>query len=193
VSGQAAAEQVPVTANLALADTTLLGMDEEPGWVRGYGPVPAEVARHVIATADETGPATLRRLYADPATGRLTKSESSASAFPPSLADLIGLRDQDRCRNAWCDGPVLDRDHVKSRGEGGETSLDNGQCLCEACNIAKEAPGWSARPRPGPAGQHTIETVTPTGHVYLSHAPQVRVVRRPLTVELYLTDDYRVA
>jgi hypothetical protein len=196
VTGQATADQVAITANVLLADTTLLGMDEEPAWVRGYGPVPADVARHLIENADEHGLATLRRLYADPASGRLTQAESSASAFPDGLADLIGLRDQDRCRSDWCDAPVRDHDHAKSRAEGGETNLENGQGVCEACNIAKEAPGWRARPRPGPAGQpdiHTIETVTPTGHVYTSVAPQVRVVRRPLMVELYLTEDYPAA
>jgi hypothetical protein len=196
VTGQATADQVPIAAQVLLADTTLLGMDDEPGWVRGHGPVPADVARHLIENSHEEGLATLRRLYADPATGRLTKAESSASAFPAGLADLIGLRDQDRCRSAWCDAPVRDHDHAKSRAEGGETSLVNGQGVCEACNIAKEAPGWRARPRPGPAGQrdiHTIETITPTGHVYTSIAPQVRVVRRPLMVEIYLAEDYPAA
>ncbi|MDQ6752497.1 MAG: hypothetical protein M3017_03565, partial [Actinomycetota bacterium] len=41
--------------------------------------------------------------------------------------------------------------------------------LCERCNQAKEAPGWSSRPRPGP--RHTVETRTPTGHTYRSTAP----------------------
>src|SRR3712207_8775763 len=51
----------------------------------------------------------------------------------------------------------------------------NGQGLCEAHNIAKEAPGWRARPGPGPAGHrdiHTIETITPTGHVYTSRSEE---------------------
>ncbi|MDQ6755169.1 MAG: hypothetical protein M3017_17645, partial [Actinomycetota bacterium] len=43
------------------------------------------------------------------------------------------------------------------------------QGLCERCNQAKEAPGWSSRPRPGP--RHTVETRTPTGHTYRSTAP----------------------
>ena len=55
------------------------------------------------------------------------------------------------------------------RVEGGPTSGLNGQGLCEACNYAKAAPGWSARPRPGP--RHTVRTTTPTGHTYTSRAP----------------------
>jgi hypothetical protein len=189
VTGQAEAAQVPVRVDVQVADTTLLGLDEEPGWVADHGPIPADIARRLAARASAEGLATLRRLYTHPATGRVVALESTAGPFPAGLAELIRFRDQGRCRNAWCGAPIRDTDHVESRAEGGQTSLDNGQGLCEACNIAKEAPGWTARPRPGPAGQHdphAVETTTPTGHVYTSVAPQVRVVRRPLTVDLYL-------
>jgi hypothetical protein len=56
-----------------------------------------------------------------------------------------------------------------AHADGGRTRHDNGQGLCEACNLAKQAPGWTARPRPGP--RHTVETRTPTGHTYPSTAP----------------------
>ncbi|MDQ4053379.1 MAG: HNH endonuclease, partial [Actinomycetota bacterium] len=84
------------------------------------------------------------------------------------LAELIRLRDQ-RCRTPWCDAPVRHTDHAEAVAEGGPTTKRNGQGLCEACNHAKQAPGWTARPRPGP--RHTIETITPTGHSYTSTAP----------------------
>jgi hypothetical protein len=197
VTGLAAADQRPVRADVVLADTTLLGMDDESGWVCGYGPIPAEVARQLIMGAHDTGLASLRRLYAHPRTGRLVAMESRSSRFPDGLAELIGLRDHGRCRRGWCDAPIRDSDHAKGRVEGGETSFANGQGHCEACNIAKEAPGWTARPRPAPDGQrddiHTIETTTPTGHVYTSIAPQVRVVRRPVSMEIYLGDGYRAS
>jgi len=196
VTGQAVADQTPVRADVQIADTTMLGMDDEPGWVSGYGPVPADVARHLIRLAHLHGLATLRRLYTHPGTGRLVAMESRSRAFPAGLAELIGLRDQGRCRSAWCDAPLRDSDHAQSKAEGGESSFVNGQGLCEAHNIAKEAPGWRARPRPGPAGHrdiHTIETITPTGHVYTSYAPQVGVVRRPVAMEIYLAEDYEQA
>ncbi|HEY0948982.1 HNH endonuclease [Nocardioides sp.] len=192
VTGQASADQVPVRADVVLADTTLLGVDDEPGWVAGYGPIPADVARHLIHRAHEHGLAALRRLYAHPATGRLVAAESRSRRFPDGLAALIGLRDQGRCRTPWCDAPIADNDHAQGLADGGPTSLVNGQGTCKACNIAKEAIGWRARPRPGPAGHpdlHTIETTTPTGHVYTSVAPQVRVVRRPMSMEIYLGDE----
>jgi hypothetical protein len=199
VTGQAQADQVPIRVDVQIADSTLLGQDEDPAWVAGYGPVPADLARRFLAERAVQGLATLRRLYTHPATGRVVGLESGSGPFPAGLAELIRFRDQGRCRNAWCEAPIRDTDHVQSRAEGGETSFDNGQGLCEACNIAKEAPGWTARPvrpRPGPAGQHdphTVETTTPTGHVYTSIAPQVRIVRRPLTVDLYLAQGYPTA
>jgi hypothetical protein len=199
VTGQAQADRVPVRVDVQIADTTLLGQDDEPAWVPGYGPVPADLARRYLSERAVEGLATLRRLYAHPATGRVVGLESAAGPFPAGLAELIRLRDQCICRNAWCGAPIRDTDHITSRAEGGETSFANGQGLCEACNIAKEAPGWTARPvraGPGPAGQHhphTVETTTPTGHVYTSVAPQVRVVRRPLTVEIYLSEEHPTA
>jgi hypothetical protein len=53
--------------------------------------------------------------------------------------------------------------------DGGHTSAGNGQGLCQACNLAKQAPDWEAQPRPGP--RHTVTTTTPTGHTYTSTSP----------------------
>jgi hypothetical protein len=82
----------------------------------------------------------LRRLYTSPAAGDLVATDSIARAFPSGLGRWIEVR----------------------HAEGGPTSTLNSQGLCEACNQAKEALGWRARPRPGP--RHTGEITTPTGH-----------------------------
>ncbi|WP_189116830.1 HNH endonuclease, partial [Nocardioides luteus] len=50
------------------------------------------------------------------------------------------------------------------RADGGTTSADNLQGLCERCNQAKESLGWQARPAP----DGSITTITPTGHTYTS-------------------------
>ncbi len=196
VTGQTEADSVPIRVDVQIADSTVLGMDDEPAWVSGYGPVPADVARHLVVRGAASGLATLRRLYTHPATGRVVALESTSREFPKGLADLIRLRDQGRCRHGWCDAPIRDIDHARAVAEGGQTTVDNGQGACEACNIAKEAPGWSARPRPGPAGRqdpHIVETTTPTGHVYTSVAPQVGLVRRPLSMEIYVGAEFAAA
>ncbi|HEX6151742.1 HNH endonuclease [Nocardioides sp.] len=162
---------VPVTVSVVISGDSLVGGSESAADIPGYGPIPAKVVREWIRdglAADAE--VELRRLFADPSTGQLVAMESAARFFPPPLAELIALRDQ-RCRTPWCDAPVRHADHATAHDDGGVTSFVNGQGLCESCHYAKEAFGWTARPRPGPA--HVVETTTPTGHIYRSRAPSV--------------------
>ncbi len=162
----------PVRINLVMTDHTLLQQGTEPGWLEGHGPIPADLARELATTGSERGAASfLRRLYTDPATGQLVAMESTQRTFPKALADLIRLRDADRCRMPWCDAPIRHTDHARPREDGGKTSYANGQGLCQACNHAKQATGWRVRPVRGPDGPHTVEVTTPTGHTYTSGAP----------------------
>jgi 5-methylcytosine-specific restriction endonuclease McrA len=166
VTGQSSAEVVPLRVNLVISDDVLFGADGH-GHIEGFGPVPGDLARDLATRSRQR---LLRRLYARPATGELVAMESRSRNFPKGLAELIDLRDQ-TCRTPWCDAPIRHHDHARSVEEDGATSAANGQGLCEACNHAKQAPGWTARPRPGPT--HTVETRTPTGHSYRSQAPPV--------------------
>ena len=167
VTGQSSAYRVPLRVNVVISDDVLFGADGH-ALIEGYGPVPGDLARDLAARSRQKW---LRRLYARPATGELVAMESRSRTFPKGLGELIDLRDQ-TCRPPWCDAPIRHHDHARAVEEGGETSAANGQGLCEACNHAKQAPGWTARPRPGPT--HTVETRTPTGHSYRSQAPPAR-------------------
>ena len=184
VTGRPAEAPVPVAVHLALSDATLLGADDRPAEMGGYGPVPAGVARRLIAEAatDERSRATLRRLYTRPATGALVAMESRARLFPKGLASWIDLRDR-TCRTPYCDAPIRHHDHAHPYREGGATSLANGLGECERCNYAKDAPGWQVRTGEVD-GVHTAEFVTPTGHRHTSTAPAAPghrpiLVRRP--------------
>lgn len=95
--------------------------------------------------------------------------DSRRRIFPRGLVDLLVARDQ-TCRTPWCDAPIRHIDHIVPAAGGGSTSAANGQGLCEACNYAKQALGWRARPGPGGAGE-VVETWTPTGHRYTSRPP----------------------
>jgi len=159
---------LPVTTHVVMADDVLFGHVEDAAHLNGFGPIPAELARELAKTAAEEGLAQLRRLYATPETGELVAADSASRFFTGALAVLIDLRDQS-CRTPWCDAPIRHHDHVVGVTEDGETSLANGQGLCEACNYAKEAHGWRARPSPG--DRHTVEVTTPSGHTYRSGAP----------------------
>ncbi len=94
--------------------------------------------------------------------------DSQRRFFADGLAEFLVTRDQ-LCRTPWCDAPVRHSDHVVAVAAGGETSADNGQGLCEACNYAKQAAGWRARASGG-AGL-LVEITTPTGHTYRSRPP----------------------
>jgi hypothetical protein len=159
---------VPVMVYLIVRDTVLLGDDDGTAWVEGHGPVPGDLLRRWIADNHETGVEVwLRRLYEQPASGALVAMDSRAELFQGRLAEFIRLRDR-ICRTPGCGAPIRHVDHIVPRARGGPTTADNGQGLCEMCNYAKEADGWTARTVPGP--RHTVEISTPTGHIYRSVA-----------------------
>ncbi|MDG4665353.1 HNH endonuclease signature motif containing protein [Mycobacterium sp. 236(2023)] len=171
VTGRSATVPVDVSLNLVMADTTLAGDDTEPAWLDGYGPIPAGFACQLTgdAVADKDAKATLRRLYRHPRSGQLVAMESRSRTFPKGLATLIRVRDR-TCRTPYCNAPIRHLDHATPDRGGGKTSAVNGLGVCEACNYAKEAPGWrvSTSMRDG---AHHAEFLTPTGARYHSLAP----------------------
>lgn len=198
VTGQASAGSVPVEVQLVMPAESLLGASDEPASLPGHGPVPAAFARDLLARcAEEGAPLWLRRLFSTPDGQHLVGLERRRRRVDGLLRQFVVLRDQ-TCRTPWCDAPVRHLDHAVAHRLGGATSSANAQGLCEACNYAKEAPGWqsevvsagpsgiSAGPRgisAGPSGTdlqapaHTVRTTTPTGRTYLSTAPPVLASR----------------
>jgi hypothetical protein len=173
---------VPVAVQVTLSDATLLNLPgqagDQPGWISGPGmagvPLPADLVRDLVARAHDAGLASLRRLYTSPGTGQLVAMDSTARTFPTALARFLEACDR-TCRTPWCDAPVRHRDHVRSWAEGGATTADNGQGLCEGCNHTKQATGWQAvtLTTTHDNGTHEVETTTPTGHRHRSRAPDL--------------------
>lgn len=162
----------PIAVNLVITDETLLGGEDTPATVDGYGPIPAAVARNLVrdAVVDRRSRATLRRLYRHPRSGALVAMEARTRCFPKGLATFIGLRDE-RCRTPYCDAPIRHRDHARPWARGGPTSAANGLGTCERCNYAKEATGWRVRTETDENGTRTAQFTTPTGDSYRSTAP----------------------
>ncbi len=185
LGGVGPAAALPLMINVIVPDSVLLGDDDGVGWVQDYGPVPGDLLRQWIAQNAEDGiEQWVRRLYANPQTGELVAMDSKAMRFEGRLAEYLRLRDQ-QCRTPFCDARIRHLDHVVRKADGGPTSALNGQGTCETCNQAKEGWGWSARPRPGPNGEHVVEIVTPTGHRYTARPPTWTVPDRGLRVELF--------
>ncbi|KQY54248.1 HNH endonuclease [Nocardioides sp. Root140] len=97
--------------------------------------------------------------------------DSRARIVPQGLATLIRTRDSGICRTLFCDAPIRHIDHATGIANGGETVEEDLQGLCEGCNYAKQAPGWTATGHHPPHGRHQVTTTTPTGHTYVSTAP----------------------
>ncbi len=115
----------------------------------------------------------VRRLYTDPS-GNLVALSTKQRLATDGLATYLALRDQGLCRTPWCDAPARHSDHIVPAAQGGPTTAENTQGLCEACDHTKQAPGWTQTVIPDtddPAGRHTVETTTPTGHRHRSRAP----------------------
>jgi hypothetical protein len=152
--------------NLIMTDRTLLGDDDEPAQLIGHGPIPAQLARAlVIGHADTTTTTWVRRLYTNPTGTQLVAMDSRRRLFPAAAQKFLLLRDQ-TCRTPWCDAPIRHHDHITPHHQGGPTHTNNGQGLCQACNLTKQAPHWRNW-----TDRDSIHTTTPTGHHYTAKPP----------------------
>jgi hypothetical protein len=169
--GGTAVRLVPVKPQIrvTIAATTLLGLDNAPGHLDGYGPIPADVAARIATDA------TWQRLLTDPATGIL--ADYSTTTYQPGmvLRQAVIARDQ-TCSFLQCDRPArwADLDHIEPfdhtldpstlpPGAPGQTRAANLQPLCRAHHLAKTHHGWT----PVRDAATGITTWTaPTGHVY---------------------------
>ncbi len=156
-----------IDLQLVMTDRALLGGDDEPAHITGYGPIPAALARHLIGSSWATK-TFLRRLFTDPDTGQLVAMDSRARIFPEGTRRFLIARDQ-ICRTPWCDAPIRHIDHITPAARGGPTGIGNGQGLCANCNYTKQSPGWTARMQ----ADGRVSTSTPTGHTVDSSPPEL--------------------
>ncbi len=183
VTGQTTADEVPLEVQVVMTDGALLDGDATPAQVPGYGPVPAALARTWIR--DTAADVWVRRLYASPWDGSLVAMDSRRRTFRGGLRGFVVARDQ-TCRTPWCDAPIRHVDHPARAADGGPTTTENSQGLCEACNYAKEGHGWQARASGG-----RVETTTPTGHRHHSRPPALAPPPRPRgpsAADIYFSD-----
>ena len=172
LTGQVAAEDVPVEVNIVMPlDSLLDSRQATPAELSGQGPLPAGLAEDIIGLS--CGSKRWRRLFTAP-TGWIGQpsvvgADRKSRRFTGPLATLIRLRDGGTCRELYCGAPIRHYDHIIPFRDGGPTSYVNGRGVCERHNYAREMPGWHIEllaDRP-----HTVITVTPTGHSYLGQAP----------------------
>jgi hypothetical protein len=139
--------------------TTLLGWDDNPATVSGYGPMTAERARELVDDENSV----MYRILTDPVSGVVV--DHGRKRYRPTQAqrDLVNARDQRCCGPAYHrPASTCEFDHtIPFRDQESTTSCDNGAPACKYHNLLKEH-GWTVvQYKPG----HFLWT-SPTGRVY---------------------------
>ncbi|NMH96973.1 DUF222 domain-containing protein [Pseudonocardia acidicola] len=156
-----------VQIRVTVALSTLMGLDDQPGELAGYGPITATQARGLAADPGSTW----RRLVTDPLSGTLLDVGTTRYSPPPGLAEHVIARDQ-TCRFPGCRVPAhrCDLDHTipfDPAGGTGPTAATNLGPRCRRDHRRKQRPGWHVQ-------QFTDGTVvwtTPSGHTYTVEPP----------------------
>jgi Domain of unknown function (DUF222) len=111
---------------------TLLGLNQEPGDLTGYGPITAQAARTLAAQQDSTW----QRLLTAPDTGTVVKTDPASYRPTAEVRRHVSARDG-HCTFPTCTMPAAktDLDHVvpfnhKHPDQGGPTTADNLHPLC---------------------------------------------------------------
>jgi hypothetical protein len=126
---------------------TLLGIDQEPAELSGYGPVTAHTARMLAAQDD----AVWRRLLTAPKSGLIVKTDPRTYRPTAEVRRHVSARDG-HCSFPGCAMPAsrTDLDHVVAfnhqRPErGGLTVPENLQALCRRHHGLKTRGDWTVR------------------------------------------------
>ncbi|TFC55519.1 MULTISPECIES: HNH endonuclease signature motif containing protein [unclassified Cryobacterium] len=124
---------------------TLMGRTMEPGFLEGYGPIPADTAREIAA-----GCPSFIRILTHPETGAVLSVGKEHYTAPADMRRWVALRDG-TCRFPGCTRPASrsDIDHTIAREHGGPTDYDNLAHLCRAHHRLKHQTLWAVVQEPG--------------------------------------------
>lgn len=182
--GERGAGRAGAQIRVTVAASTLLGLDDRPGELAGYGPLDAVTARALAAGG------TWRRIVTDPLSGAVLDVGRTRYRPPAALDEHVRTRDR-HCAAPGCTVSAADADldhtlefHSVPSGAGrtpasdvtalgerargaqplGTTSDGNLGVLCRRHHRLKTDGGFRLRQlRPG-----VYEWVTPAGHRYLT-------------------------
>ncbi|MGC9536187.1 DUF222 domain-containing protein [Streptomyces sp. UG1] len=152
----------------------LIGDEDGPAELKGYGPIAASQARELAFAPGSVW----RRLLTAPETGLLIKTDPTTYRPTAETERHVIARDQ-YCAFPSCRMPAgrCDLDHVRPFDHrhperGGQTVPDNLQPLCRRHHRLKtHHPGWKVRRDPCSG----VSTWTaPTGHAYTNAPPVYR-------------------
>jgi hypothetical protein len=148
---------VPPRIHVTVPVLTLLGLDDEPAELDGYGPIDADTARRLAAHAPS-----MRRILVHPETGVALSYGREHYRAPADLDGFVRVRDG-RCRFPGCSRRAerADLDHTTAWTRNGHTDASNLAALCRHHHRLKHESGWRVLQEPGGVMRWT----SPAGHV----------------------------
>ena len=154
--------------NVTIAASTLAGLDDRPGELDGHGPIPADLARAIAASAS-----TIAAIAINPGCG--TGLDLGRTVYRPRLAqrDHVTTRDQ-TCRFPGCrrSAKRCQIDHsdefCPGESDGGVTCPCNLQCLCVFHHGLKTSGLWDSIQHP----DSSVTWTSPTGRTYATQPRQ---------------------
>ncbi len=155
-AAQGSASPVRARIQVTIPVRSLIGEDDEPAYLAGYGPIDAATARCLAADAPGWD-----RLFIDPDTGAL----QLVDRYRPTEAQRRMLKARDEhCRFPGCRQPTdrCDIDHTIARAHDGPTTVCNLGCFCRRHHMLKHHSAWRVRQRP----DGVLEWTSPLGRVY---------------------------
>ncbi|WP_427117934.1 DUF222 domain-containing protein [Pseudarthrobacter scleromae] len=142
--------------------STLMDLTDEPAMLDGYGPIPASMARDLVADGADS----FYRVLVDPRDGAPLEIGRSSYRVTKAMRNWLRLRDG-KCPFPGCSNPSLDNeaDHLLAWHHGGTTGLSNLGQPCPKHHKLRHTSGWKPTPatKDEPPGW-----ISPTGRHYKS-------------------------
>ncbi|MGX5714566.1 DUF222 domain-containing protein [Arthrobacter sp. MAHUQ-56] len=141
---------------------SLTGQTDEPAMLDGYGPIPASVARQLVANGADS----FYRVLVDPRDGAPLEIGRTSYRVTKAMRAWLRLRDG-KCPFPGCSNNSLDNDadHLLAWANGGTTGISNLGQPCRKHHRLRHTTGWT----PTPATKNEPPGWTsPTGRHYAS-------------------------
>jgi hypothetical protein len=147
---------------------TLLGHDDLPATLDGYGPIDADTARTLASRAPS-----FIRLLTHPETGAVLSVGRDSYRVPHDLKNWLQVRDA-TCRFPGCSRHAArcEIDHNRDWANGGQTRHDNLAHLCKSHHTLKHKSDWQVtQPRDGTGN---LTWTSPAGRNYTTE-PEIQM------------------
>ncbi|WP_461189624.1 HNH endonuclease signature motif containing protein [Arthrobacter sp. Z4-13] len=141
---------------------SLMGLTDEPAVLDGHGPIPASVARKLVADGADS----FHRVLVDPRDGAPLEIGRSSYRVSKAMRNWLRMRDG-KCPFPGCNNTSLDNeaDHILAWHHGGTTGISNLGQPCRKHHKLRHTSGW----KPTPATMNEPPGwISPTGRHYKS-------------------------